>query len=172
MWVLMSGRTRKPGATRWYPVFEFEQSALDSLAGGGQATIADVELEDRGTGVAYHGGAVVSFRLWMDIKAEAILETAPSVHIMIVPAGEGIPSVSGGTALKQAEHLHWAMKKMMPVSDPGSSSLFVMEMEIKTARRFRQGDRFIIVLVNHDTNVAFGAAAVGGFLLDAYIRPD
>ena len=45
-------------------------------------------------------------------------------------------------------------------------------LEIKTARRYRQGDRFVVVLVNMDSSIAFGAAAIGSVLIDAYVRPD
>ena len=61
-------RTSKPGATRWFPIEKNEAATLDALAADGEGVIADVEIEDRGTGIAYTGGAVVSYRLgqWQD----------------------------------------------------------------------------------------------------------
>ena len=150
-----------------------EAANIDSLAALAQGTIVDIEIEDRGTGVAFGAGAVVSFRIWADVKPEAVVETAPELHVFIVPAGEGIPAIASDAQLKQSQHFHWAMKKFSSVSaDPAATAVFFMEMEIKTARRYRQGDRFVVQLKNADSAVAFGAAAVAGILVDAYVRPD
>ncbi len=170
----MAGRrTSKPGGTRWFPISEVEVDTLDALAASTQAIIADVEIEDRGTGVAYTGGAVVSYRLWVDIKPEAVIEMGPTIHVLIVPAGETVLSLVTAALLKKAEHQHWAMMKLVPSSgDPAVTSIWTGMLEIKTARRFRQADRFVVVMINKDDSVAFGAAAVGSILVDAYVRPD
>lgn len=166
-------RTSKPGATRWFPIEKNEAATLDALAADGEGVIADVEIEDRGTGIAYTGGAVVSYRLWCDIKPEAVLESMPNLHVFIVPAGEDIPSVATPTLLKQSQHMHWAMTKFKGgiTGDMTSASVLSLFMQINTARRFRQADRFVVVIHNAGA-VAFGAAAVGSILVDAYVRPD
>ena len=154
-------------------MFDEEETTLDSLAGGAQAVLVDTEIEDRGTGVAYTAGAVVSFRLWVDVKPEAVIEAYPRLHVLVVPAGEGIPSLTSESSLKQSEHFHWAMIKLSLFGSVIDASTHLSSfLEIKTARRYRQGDRFVVVLVNMDSSIAFGAAAIGSVLIDAYVRPD
>lgn len=166
------GRTAKRG-TKWFPIDEVEESTLDALAAGGAGALCAVEIEDRGTGNAYTRGAIVSFRLWADVKPEAAIEMMPNLHVFILPAGESIPSIASAAAIKQAEHFHWAQKPFTTMGAiPAADNMWSVFLEITTARRFRQGDKFYVLVHNRDPSVAFGAAAVGSIVVDAYVVTD
>lgn len=158
----------------WYPISD--DVAVASLLADSQATVLDAEIENRNTGVAYGSGAIVGVRIWMSVKPEALIEAAPHFHVMIVPAGLTIPTLNTDAQLKQNELFHWFMGMLdAPSGDPTTASVWALRpspLRIRTARRFNQADRFVVVMHNTDESVAFGAGARASVLVDAYVRED
>ncbi len=165
------GRTAKK-QTDWIP-FQ-DQVALAALAADLEATLLDIEIENRNTGVAYGSGALVGLRVHMSVNPEGAVEAPPVVTLMILPAGLAIPSIVTDATLKSSEMWIWARKTLDSSLGAGSSSnvVFSGDMVLKTARRYNQADRLVIRVHNADEAIAFGAGANGFVQGHVYARED
>ncbi len=149
-----------------------EQSVLDSLASGAQATLVNATIENVSTSEDYGSGSVKGLRIDVVIKPEAIIEFPPRLCVMILPSGMSVPSVTSAALRKASERFCWGDYVMDALTDPAATSIWKAKMHLKTARRFHSGDKFTLVVVNEDPNVAFGAAAVGYTFGKAYVTED
>ncbi len=164
----MPSRTAKRD-TDWFPHF-VSSGTTASLGVGGEVTIVDIEIENRGTGVAYGGGAIVGMRLWLSVDPGAdLLGGHPVAMVMIIPAGLAVPSLNTVSELKQAESFEWFWFPLMAKAGEGIAVTYSGEAHIKTARRFKQADR-VIVLVMNNSQVAFDAASDVALVMDAYVK--
>lgn len=155
----------------WFPIYD-EGQVIASLGADGEVDLVDVEIENRGTGVAYGSGAVVGLRMWVTLQTDsATTDEAPIVHVMILPPGLAVPSVKTAPLMKQAEKFYWFTLPLTFIGESGTDLFWGGSVHIKTARKFDQADRLVAVLHNPDAGV-FGASAVNSVIIDAYVRED
>ncbi len=149
-----------------------DEVALGAIAADAEGTLIDTEIQHQGTGVAYSSGALVGLRSWIAVMPGATLQTPPHVHCLMLPAGLAIPATVTEANKKNAEKFFWWQVMVMPVSTPGAGNIYTAEVQIKTARRFDQSDRLLLVVHNTDESTAFAAGAFGAALIDVYVRED
>ena len=148
-----------------------EETGLGNLAGDAEFTVIDSEIEHKGTGVAYSSGALVGLRAWISCHPGAAVTSPPHVHCLLLPAGLAIPATNSEANKKNAEKFFWWQAMLRPAAGAITSTPFFAEVQIKTARRFDQSDRILIVLHNTDEGLAF-ASGVAACLIDVYVRED
>ena len=170
----MAGRRRrgKRSQVDWMPIED--ELVVGAVAADAEVTLVDSEIEHKGTGVAYSSGALVGLRAWIQCVPQVLIDTAPHVHCMLLPAGLAIPGTGTEADKKNVEKFFWWQGMMRPSGASGITAgfMFFMEVQIKTARRFDQSDRLLIRLHNTDENTAFGATARAAALIDVYVRED
>lgn len=150
-----------------------DEVALGAIAADAEGTLIDSEIEHKGTGAAYGSGALVGLRAWISVLPNAVLQSPPHVHCLLLPAGLAIPATSSEANKKNAEKFFWWQLMMDPQAAVGSSSqIFGGAVQIKTARRFDQSDRLLVIVHNTDESTAFGASSFGAALIDVYVRED
>ncbi len=155
----------------WFPIYD-EDADIASLAADGELTVIDVEIENRGTGVAYGSGAIVGLRVWCTVDPESDMAgEIPVLHCMILPAGLAVPSVKTATLMKRAEKFYWFTLPLFPGHQDAAGTHNQNEVHIKTARRFDQGDRIVFVIHNQASG-AYAAGAESAMIVDAYVRED
>lgn len=156
----------------WFPIYD-EDVDVASLGADGELAVIDVEIENRGTGVAYGSGAIVGLRLWSSVVANVNTEEPPVLHAMILPAGLAVPSVKTATLMKRAEKFYWftlPLEIKVGVMAELAEQMFGASVHIKTARRFDQGDRFVLVI--HNPGGVYASTAESLTTIDAYVRED
>ena len=149
-----------------------DELVIGAVAADAEATLVDSEIEHKGTGAAYSSGALVGLRAWIQASPQATIDTAPHVHCLLLPAGLAIPATSSEANKKNAEKFFWWQAMMRPTGNMGPNAAYFAEVQIKTARRYDQSDRLLVILHNTDENTAFGAAARAATLIDVYVRED
>lgn len=168
---VLSGLLMAKKGVDWFPIYD-EDADIASLAADGELTMIDVEIENRGTGVAYGSGAVVGLRMWSYVGPESDLASEGLVlHAMILPAGLAVPSVKSPTLMKRAEKFYWFTLPLRANGVQAAGVVYVGEVHIKTARRFDQGDRLVVVVHNLSSG-SLGAGAESETTIDAYVRED
>ena len=149
-----------------------DEVAIGAIGGDAEATLIDSEIEHKGTGVAYSSGALVGLRSWISVNPSAVVLSPPHVHCLLLPAGLAIPATSSEANKKNAEKFFWWQAMMSPTSFSQTAVIYTAEIQIKTARRYDQSDRLLIIVHNTDETVAFGGAASAAALIDVYVRED
>ena len=149
-----------------------DEVAIGAVAADAEATLIDSEIEHKGTGVAYSSGALVGLRAWMSVFPGQAVQTPPHVHCLLLPAGLAIPATTSEANKKNAEKFFWWQVMMKPTDPSQAGTTYYSEVQIKTARRFDQSDRLLIIVHNTDEGTAFAAGAFASALVDVYVRED
>ena len=149
-----------------------DEVSVASLAADAESTVIDTEIEHKGTGVAYSSGALVGLRAWLSVYPAASVAAPPHFHCLLLPAGLAIPATVTEANKKNAEKFFWWQTMLRPTGLLNAANMFYQEVQIKTARRFDQSDRLLLIVHNTDEDTAFAAGAFAAALIDVYVRED
>jgi len=166
----MAARKRGSGGggnVDWMPIIGKEESNLDSLAAGAQATVFDTVIANPIVGGSYDAGTIVGLRLWLSVVPGTSIYPPPKLVLMVLPNGATVPTVNTAVLLKNNENVVWAIGEM-DIQESGNGYP-QWRLALDSVRNFSVGSRLVLVLFNQSA-IPFSAAAIASYLVDAYVR--
>lgn len=166
----MATRTRGRtggGSVDWLPSGAY-LVAFNAVALNAQTTLLDQVIENVSNSQDYDSGAVVGLRAWLALYHGSAQLTPSEFVCMVLPSGMTVPPAITPANKKANEKFIWFQGFLEIPQGALTTGVQMKAVEIRSSRKFDQGDRVVIVLINR--GVATAATGVGSALLDLYVR--
>lgn len=156
------------GGVDWLPCSAY-RVAMNATASDAQVTILDQVIENVSNSQDYSSGAVVGLRAWLTHYPGVAATTSAEFVALLLPSGMAVPACITPANKKANERFIWFQGLLEP---NGTSSVTMVEskaVEIRSSRKFDQGDRLVIVFINRN-GAATAAGGLGSACVDVYVR--